>query len=73
MIDLSATREWMRSFHMPPSVIWLLALSIILCGAMTGHALGEAGRRHMGLSLGLNLSISLRCSKHRESMRGEVK
>ncbi len=57
VIDLSATREWMRSYHMPPSVVWLLAMSIILCGAMTGHALGEAGRRHVGLSLGLNLLI----------------
>ena len=57
VIDLSATREWIRTYHMAPSVVWLLALSIILCGAMTGHALGEAGRRHVGLSLGLNLLI----------------
>lgn len=57
VIDLSATREWSRRFHMPPSVIWLLGLSIILCGAMTGHALGEAGPRHAGLMLGFNLLI----------------
>ncbi|HEV2672516.1 MAG TPA: hypothetical protein VGU74_15590 [Gemmatimonadales bacterium] len=57
VIDLSATREWMRRYHMPPSVVWLLALSIILCGAMTGHALGEAGQRHVGIALGLNLLI----------------
>ena len=57
VIDLAATREWMRIFHMPASVVWLLALSIILCGAMTGHALGQAGRRHVLLSLGLNLLI----------------
>lgn len=57
VIDLSTAREWIRSYHMPPSVLWLLALSIILCGAMTGHALGEAGQRHVGLSLGLNLLI----------------
>ena len=57
VIDLSATREWMRRYHMPASVVWLLGLSIILCGAMTGHALGEAGQRHVGLALGLNLLI----------------
>ena len=57
VIDLSATREWIRTFHMPPSVVWLLGLSLILCGAMTGHALGQAGRRHVLLSLGLNLLI----------------
>jgi hypothetical protein len=57
VIDLSATREWSRRFHMPPSVVWLLGLSIILCGAMTGHALGEAGPRHLGLMLGFNLLI----------------
>jgi hypothetical protein len=57
VIDLSATREWMRTFHMPAAVVWLLGLSIILCGAMTGHALGQAKRRHVLLSLGLNLLI----------------
>jgi hypothetical protein len=57
VIDLSATREWMRRYHMPASVIWLLGFSIILCGAMTGHALGEAGHRHLGLALILNLLI----------------
>jgi hypothetical protein len=57
VIDLSATREWIRRFHMPASVVWLLGLSIILCGAMTGHALGEAGPRHLGLMLGFNLLI----------------
>jgi hypothetical protein len=57
VIDLSTTREWMRRYHMPASVVWLLGLSIILCGAMTGHALGEAGQRHVGLALGLNLLI----------------
>jgi hypothetical protein len=57
VIDLSATREWIRRFHMPPSVVWLLAMSIIVCGAMTGHALGEAGPRHVGLMLGFNLLI----------------
>ncbi len=57
VIDLSATREWMRRYHMPASVVWLLGLAIILCGAMTGHALGEAGQRHVGLALGLNLLI----------------
>jgi hypothetical protein len=57
VIDLSATREWMRRFHMPASVAWLLGLAIILCGAMTGHALGETGSRHVGLMLGFNLLI----------------
>ncbi len=57
VIDLSATREWSRRFHMPPSVVWLLGLSIILCTAMTGHALGEAGPRHVGLLLGFTLLI----------------
>jgi hypothetical protein len=57
VIDFSATREWVRTFHMPPSVVWLLAMSIILCGAMTGHALGQSGHRHVLLSLGLNLLI----------------
>jgi para-nitrobenzyl esterase len=41
-------------------VIWLLTMSIILCTAMTGHAIGEAGRRHVGLLLGLNLMFRLR-------------
>jgi hypothetical protein len=59
VIDLSATREWMRSYHMPPSVVLLLALSIIICSAMVGHALGEAGRRRVVLSLGINLLIIL--------------
>jgi len=57
VIDLSTTREWIRTFHMPPSVVGLLAFSIILCGAMSGHALGQARRRHVILSLGLNLLI----------------
>ncbi len=57
VIDLSATREWIRRFHMPAPVVWLLGLSVILCGAMTGHALGEAGPRHLGLMLGFNLLI----------------
>jgi hypothetical protein len=57
VIDQSATREWMRTFHMPSSVVWLLGMSVILCGAMTGHALGQAGRRHVLLSLALNLLI----------------
>jgi len=57
VIDLSTTREWLRRYHMPPSVAWLLGLSLVLCGAVTGHALGQAGRRHVGLALGLNLLI----------------
>ena len=42
---------------MPPSVIWLLGLAIILCGVVSGHALGEAGQRHAGLMLGFSLLI----------------
>jgi hypothetical protein len=58
VIDLSATRLWLRSFHMPASVVVLLALCIVICGAMIGHAVGEAGQdRHLGLSLGINVLI----------------
>jgi hypothetical protein len=58
VIDLSATRLWLRSFHMPASVVVLLALCIVICGAMIGHGLGEAGQdRRLGLSLGINLLI----------------
>jgi hypothetical protein len=57
VIDLSATREWMRGYHMPPHVVLLLALSIIICSAMIGHALGESGDRRVVLSLGINLLI----------------
>jgi hypothetical protein len=58
VIDLSTARLWLRGFHMPPSVLLLLALCIVICGAMIGHALGEAGQdRHLGLSLGINLLI----------------
>jgi hypothetical protein len=36
----------------------LLALCIVICGAMIGHAVGEAGQdRHLGLSLGINVLI----------------
>jgi hypothetical protein len=59
VIDLSATRLWLRSYHMPASVVWLLAFSIIICAAMLGNALGEAGRRRVSLALGLNLLIVL--------------
>lgn len=59
VIDLAATRLWMRRFHMPPPVLVLLALCIVICGAMIGHALGESGERHLGLSLGINALIML--------------
>ena len=57
VVHLSAKREWMRRFHMPASVVLLLGISIIICAAMIGHALGETGRRHAGLSLAVNLLI----------------
>jgi hypothetical protein len=57
VIDLSTTREWMRSYHMPAQVVLLLGLSIVICAAMIGHALGEGGRRRVILSLGINLLI----------------
>lgn len=57
VIDLSAKREWMRRFHMPAAVVLVLGLSIIVCAAMIGHALGETGRRHIGLTLAVNLLI----------------
>jgi len=57
VIHLSAKREWMRRFHMPAAVVILLGLSIIICAAMIGHALGETGYRHIGLSLAVNLLI----------------
>ena len=59
VVDLSTTREWIRRYHMPAAVVLLLALSITICSAMVGHALGEAGRRRVGLSLGFNLLIIL--------------
>ena len=57
VIDLAGTRLWLRSYYMPPSVVVLLAVCIVICGAMIGHALGQAGERHVGLSLGINLLI----------------
>lgn len=59
VIDLSATREWMRRYHMAPAVVLLMGLSIAICSAMIGHALGEGGRRRVVLSLGINLLIIL--------------
>jgi hypothetical protein len=57
VVHLSAKREWMRRFHMPAAVVVLLGLSIIICAAMIGHALGETGSRHVWLSLAVNLLI----------------
>ena len=57
VVHLSAKREWMRRFHMPAAVVVLLGLSIIICAVMIGHALGDTGRRHVGLSLAVNLLI----------------
>ena len=53
VIDQSGIRAWMRRYHLPPAVVLLLGLSIVICGAMIGHALGEVGQRHTVLSFAL--------------------
>ena len=59
VIDLSATRAWASHNQMPPPVLLLLALCMIVSSGLGGHSSGQAGRRHLGLWIAMNVLVIL--------------
>ena len=59
VIDLSATRAWASHNQMPASVLFLLAVCMIISSGLVGHSSGQVGRRHLGLWIGLNILVML--------------
>lgn len=59
VIDLSATWAWATRIHLPPSVLILLATSMLVSAFLFGHSSGQVRRRHIGLWIALNFLIML--------------
>lgn len=59
VIDLSATWAWSTRVHLPPSVLVLLAASMLVSAFLIGHSSGQVRRRHLGLWVALNVLIML--------------
>ena len=59
VIDMDATRSWASHNQTPPSVIVLLAICAIVSSGLMGHSSGQAGRRHLGHWIALNVLIML--------------
>jgi hypothetical protein len=59
VMDAAKTRRWAMIIRLPSSVIVLLGMCIVISGALVGHSSAEAGARHPGLWLALNVLIML--------------
>ena len=59
VIDLSSTRSWASRNHLPDPVLALLLSSVLVSSALLGHSSGQAGVRHLGLWLAMNLIFVL--------------
>ena len=59
VMDLSTVREWAMLNRLPPAVIILLGLCVVISGGMVGHSSAEAGERHPGLWIALNILIMM--------------
>ena len=46
VMDMSDTREWAMLNRLPAAVVILLALGVVISGALVGHSSAEAGERH---------------------------
>lgn len=59
VIDLNSTRAWASQNQTPGSVIMLLAVCSVVATTLMGHSSGQAGVRHVGLWIALNVLIVL--------------
>jgi hypothetical protein len=59
VIDMSETREWAMLNRLPAAVVILLGLCVVISGALVGHSSAQAGERHPGLWIALNVLIML--------------
>lgn len=59
VIDLSSTRAWSVRYHVPGTVIVLLALCMIASGALTGQSFGQVGSSGKTLWLVQNLLAAM--------------
>jgi hypothetical protein len=57
--DEAMTRQWATIIRLPSSVVVLLGMCIVISGALVGHSSAEAGARHPGLWVSLNVLIIL--------------
>ena len=59
VIDLSATRAAAARDHLPLPVLVLVVTCVLVSSLLVGHSSGQAGRRHGGLWLALNILLAL--------------
>jgi len=59
VMDIAEMREWSMLNRLPASVVVLLAVCMVISGALVGHSSAEAGERHPGLWIALNVLIML--------------
>lgn len=59
VIDQSGTYLWETRTHLPPAVLALLAVCVVLSGALVGHSSGQLDRRHLGLWVASNVLFVL--------------
>ena len=59
VMDISEFREWTMLNRLPAAVVVLLGLCMVISGALVGHSSAEAGERHPGLWIALNVLIMM--------------